>query len=487
METNIYQEKDTYQDPLVGRYTDKEMQHLFSENFKFRTWRKCWIALAEAQRELGLPQVTAEMIEEMKAAQDSIDHGVAKKKEKEIRHDVMAHVYEFGTHCPSAKGIIHLGATSQFVGCNTDLIQQREALKIIKKGLINTICNLAKFADLHKNTVTLGFTHYQPAQPTTLGKRATLYLLDLLFDLQQIEQVEKMLKKCRGAKGTTGTQASYLELFDGDFEKVKQLDKLVAQKLGFEDVLPVTSQTYSRKIDTIIVKALAGIAESAHKFAVDLRLLSNLKIMEEPFAKNQTGSSAMAYKRNPMRSERMTALSRKLISLPFDFAQVHANQWMERTLDDSSIRRINIPHAYLLANAILKLYQNITEGMVVYPEQVKRHLKEELPFMATEVMLMELSNQGHDRQQMHEKIKHHSLEAGKKVKLEGQMNDLIDRVGSDPEIPLDKEFLSNLILNPERFAGAAEKQTEEFLLNHVQPALNKNFQLLDYSRTELNV
>ena len=476
-----------YSDPLVSRYTDKEMQQIFSDNFKFRTWRKCWLALAEAQMELGLQQVTPVMIAELKAAQNDIDYSVVKEKEKEIRHDVMAHVYEFGTHCPTAKGIIHLGATSQFVGCNTDLIQQKEALKIIKRGLINTINNLTKFAAEHKGLVSLGYTHYQPAQPTTLGKRATLYILDLLFDLEQIESAENLLKKGRGAKGTTGTQASYLELFNNDFDKVKQLDRLVACKLGFDDVLPVTGQTYTRKIDTIIVKALAGIAESAHKFAVDLRLLSNLKIMEEPFAKNQTGSSAMAYKRNPMRSERMTALSRKLISLPFDFAQIHANQWMERTLDDSSIRRINIPHAFLLANAVLKLYQNITKGMVVYPKQVRKHLQEELPFMAAEVMLMELSKAGKDRQEMHELIKQHSLEAGRKVKQEGQMNDLFSRIAADAGIPLTEEFLQSLVESPERFAGAAVKQTEEFLERNVQPILQKYSYLLDDSVCEIDV
>lgn len=474
---------DVYQDPLVSRYTDKEMQYVFSNDFKFQTWRKCWTALAEAQMELGLKQITPEMIEELKKAQKTIDYDAAKEKEKEIRHDVMAHVYEYGTHCPKAKGIIHLGATSQFVCCNTDLIQIREALKIIKIGIVNTISNLNKFANEHKSLVTLGYTHYQPAQPTTIGKRTTLYILDLLFDLQQIE---KVLIMARGVKGTTGTQASYMELFD-DYEKVKQLDKLVSKKLGFEASFPVTGQTYTRKFDTIVAKAISGIAESAHKFAVDMRLMSNLKMMEEPFAKSQTGSSAMAYKRNPMRSERMTALSRKLINLQIDFSHIHANQWFERTLDDSSIRRIDIPQTFLLANAILKLYQNITDGMVVYPAQIKKHLNEELPFMATEVILMELSKKGHDRQEMHEIIKKHSVEAGKTVKMHGKSNDLFKRLAEDDAIPVTEEFLNKLLENPQRFAGAASTQTEEFLKNKVKPVLEKYSDLVGSSNKEINV
>ena len=475
---------DIYQDPLVGRYTDKEMQQIFSDDFKFQSWRKCWIALAESQKELGLKQVSNEMVEELIKAYSTINYDVAKEKEKEIRHDVMAHVHEFGTHCDKAKGIIHLGATSQFVGCNTDLIQMREAIKIIKKDLINTISNLTKFASVHKDTVTLGYTHFQPAQPTTIGKRATIYIQDLLLDLEQLEQLDF---KARGAKGTTGTQASYLELFDNDFEKVKQLDQKVSVKLGFKDSFPVTGQTYTRKFDTIVVKALAGIAESAHKFAVDLRLLSNLKVMEEPFAKSQTGSSAMAYKRNPMRSERMTALARKLINLPLNFAQTHANQWFERTLDDSAIRRMDIPQAFLLTNAILKLYQNITDGMVVYKAQAKRYLDQELPFMATEVILMELAKEGHDRQEMHEIIKKHSVAAAKVVKEEGKPNDLFERLLKDTAIPLEKAFLDGLLQNPARFAGAASLQTEEFLKMKVDPLLKKNASLLDVKSTDINV
>ena len=475
-----------YQEPLVSRYTDKVMQQIFSDDFKFSTWRKCWIALAEAQMKIGLPQVKQAMIDEMIIAQKKIDYDVAKAKEKEIRHDVMAHVFEFGTHCPTAKGIIHLGATSMFVCCNTELIQIREALKLVKAGLVSTINNLAKFAEEHASLVTLGYTHYQPAQPTTVGKRTVLYIQNLLFDLKQVDAVESSLK-ARGVKGTVGTQASYLELFDGDYGKVKQLDDLVSKKLGFSGSFPVTGQTYSRKLDSFIAKTLAGIAESAHKFAVDMRLLSNLKVMEEPFAKSQTGSSAMAYKRNPMRSERMTALCRKLINLQLDLSHTHANQWFERTLDDSSLRRMSIPQMFLLANAVLKLYQNITDGVIVYPAQVKRHLDNELPFMATEAVLMELCKQGEDRQKMHEIIKKHSVEAAKTVKLEGKRNDLFQRLADDPEIPVTESFLNQFLENPERFAGAASLQTKEFLKNIVQPVLEKYSDLVGEADSEINV
>jgi len=477
---------DIYKDPLVSRYTDKKMQNLFSDNFKYKTWRRCWIALAESQNELGLKQVTKSMVKELKDAKDKIDYDVVSKKEKEIRHDVMAHVYEYGTHCPNAKGIIHLGATSQFVVCNTDLIQIKEALKIIKTGLVNTIKNLKEFADEHKDLVTLGYTHYQPAQPTTVGKRTTLYIQDLMMDLVQIEILEKSIK-ARGAKGTTGTQASFLELFDDDFKKVKKLDKMVSEKLGFDSSYPVTGQTYTRKTDSIVSKVLAGIAESAHKFAVDLRLLSNLKILEEPFAKKQTGSSAMAYKRNPMRSERMTALSRKLMNLQLDFSHTHANQWFERTLDDSSLRRISLPQSFLLCNAILKLYQNITDGMVVYPAQIKKHMDEELPFMSTEVILMEMAKKGHDRQEMHEIIKKHSVDAAKVVKMKGKQNDLFERLAKDNDIAVDENFLNELLTDPKRFAGAAEVQTEEYLKNEVKPILDKYKKLIGKGNTEINV
>ena len=477
---------EIYQEPLVSRYTDKAMQQIFSNDFKFQTWRRCWIALAEAQMKLGLPQVKQSMIDEMIIAQKKIDYDIAKAKEKEIRHDVMAHVFEFGTHCPTAKGIIHLGATSMFVCCNTELIQIRKALGLIKVSLISTIHNLTKFAQEHASLVTLGYTHYQPAQPTTIGKRTVLYIQDLLFDLKQLEELESSLK-ARGVKGTVGTQASYMELFNGDYDKVKQLDTLVSKKLGFSESFPVTGQTYSRKLDSFISKTLSNIAESAHKFAVDMRLLSNLKVMEEPFAKSQTGSSAMAYKRNPMRSERMTALSRKLINLQSDMSHTYANQWFERTLDDSSLRRMNIPQMFLLANAVLKLYQNITDGMVVYPAQIKKYLDNELPFMATEAILMELCKQGEDRQKMHEIIKKHSVEAAKTVKLEGKRNDLFQRLADDPEIPVTESFLNQFLENPERFAGAASLQTKEFLNNNVQPVLEKYSDLIGEADSEINV
>jgi len=477
---------DIYKDPLVSRYTDKEMQHIFSDNFKFITWRKCWTALAEAQKELGISQITEEMINELINAQKNIDYSVALEKEKETRHDVMSHVYEYGTHCPKAKGIIHLGATSMFVCCNTELIQIREALKLVKSALINTINNLYKFADENKSLIILGYTHYQPAQPTTVGKRTTLYIQDLLMDLVQIEQLESSIK-ARGTKGTVGTQASYMELFNNDYEKVKQLDKLVSKKLGFEDNFFITGQTYPRKFDTFVAKVLAGIAESAHKFAVDLRLLSNLKMMEEPFGKSQIGSSAMAYKRNPRRSELMTALSRKLINLQLDFPHIHSNQWLERSLDDSSIRRMDIPQIFLLTNAILKIYQNITDRIVVYPAQIKKHLNEELPFMATEAILMDLCKKGEDRQKMHEIIKKHSFEAAKMVKLEGKSNDLFKRLAEDNEIPVTREFLNDVIENPQRFSGAAEIQTEEFLKNEVKPYLEKYSDLIGKSDSTLNV
>jgi len=476
-----------YQEPLVSRYTDKEMQHIFSDDFKFKAWRKCWIALAEAQKELGLKQITQEKIDEMKKAlEEYIDYEKVAEKEKEIRHDVMSHVFEFGEHCPKAKGIIHLGATSQFICCNTDLAQIREALKLIKSALVNAINNLYKFSDEHKSLVTLGYTHYQPAQPTTIGKRFTLYIQDLLMDLEQIKQIESTIK-ARGAKGTTGTQASFMELFDNDYEKVKELDKIVSSKLGFSDSFSVTGQTYPRKIDTLIAKMLSGMAESANKFAVDFRLMSNLKLMEEPFESSQTGSSAMAYKRNPMRTERMTALCRKLMNLQLNFAHTHSSQWFERSLDDSAIRRMDIPQAFLLANAILKIYQNVTKGMVVYPAQIKKHLEQELPFMATEVILMELSKKGCDRQEMHEIIKKHSVDAGKKVKLEAKPNDLFERLAKDEAIPVDKEFLNKLLENPERFAGAAEQQTEEYLEKDVKPVLAKYSGLIGKSSSEMSV
>lgn len=479
--------REVYQEPLVSRYTSPEMQQIFSEKTKFTTWRRCWIALAEAQHELGLDDiVTAEMVNELKEHATDIDFEVAAAKEKEIRHDVMAHVYAYGKQCPKAEAIIHLGATSQFVGCNTDLIIQKQALAFIKKALVNVIANLVKFCRQYKDLATLGYTHYQPAQPTTVGKRFTLYIQDLLMDLDYLENLESQFK-ARGAKGTVGTQATFIELFKGDHEKVRQLDRLVAEKLGFDKVFAVTGQTYTRKLDMKTVETLAGIGASAHKFAVDLRLLSNLKVQEEPFAKKQVGSSAMAYKRNPMRSERMTGLSRKLMGLAADFGATYANQWFERTLDDSAIRRMDIPQAFLLTDAILKLYLNITSGMVVFPKQIERHLRQELPFMATEKILMECVEKGKSRQEMHEVVKVHSLEAGRVVKQEGGDNDLLSRLGQDESIPFDQAELDAMIGNGSEFVGRAPEQTEEFLAEVVEPRLSAYQDLLGEMDSTLSV
>jgi len=471
--------RDLYQEPLVSRYTSVEMQTIFSERNKFTTWRRCWIALAEAQHEMGLDDlVTRAMVEELKKHAEDIDFELAAQKEKEIRHDVMAHVYAYGQQCPLAEPIIHLGATSQFVGCNTDLLLQKQALKLIKKALLTVIANLRAFCRKHKGLVTLGYTHYQPAQPTTVGKRHTIYLQDLLMDLDSIEWLENQIK-ARGAKGTVGTQATFLELFRGDHQKVRQMDELVAKKLGFSQLFPVTGQTYTRKLDCKTAETLAGIATSAHKFAVDLRLLSNLKVQEEPFEKNQVGSSAMAYKRNPMRSERMTGLARKLMGLVPNFYATYANQWFERTLDDSAIRRMDIPQAFLLGDAILRLYMNITSDMVVYPKQIEKLLRQELPFMATEKILMAAVRKGASRQEMHEVVKQHSVAAGKMVKEEGGDNDLLIRLAADERLPFSLTELEELMANPAEFAGRAEAQTEEFLAEEVEPRLERYRHLLE--------
>jgi len=480
-------DRSIYQEPLVGRYTSKEMQYLFSEEYKFTTWRKCWIALAEAQYELGLTHlVTSEMIGQMKANQSNIDYELASKKEKEIRHDVMAHVYEFGTKAPLAEGIIHLGATSQFVVCNTDLIIQKQAIERVRQGVLNVIQNLAAFAEKHKGLATLGFTHYQPAQPTTVGMRNTLYVQDLIMDLDYIDSYVDQIK-ARGAKGTVGTQATFLELFKNDHHKVRQLDKRVAQKLGFDASFAVTGQTYTRKLDTKLFETLAGVASTAHKFAVDLRLLSNLKVQEEPFALNQTGSSAMAYKRNPMRSERMTGLSRKLMGLPANSYGTYSNQWFERTLDDSAIRRMDIPQGFLLADAILKLFVNITSNMVVYPSQIAKHLRSELPFMATEKILMEAVEKGESRQEMHEVVKEHSVAAGIQVKENGGENDLLHRLANDSRVPFNYDELNCLISDYSSFTGRATQQTEEFLNEIVYPLLKKNIHRMKGIDSSLNV
>ncbi len=479
--------RNVYQEPLVSRYTSPEMQWIFSEENKFQKWRQCWIALAEAQYELGLTNiVTKEMVDELKAHKDDIDFDVAAAKEKEIRHDVMAHVYAYGLKCPTAEPIIHLGATSQFVGCNADLMMQREALALVKKGLVHVIANLSQFCLKHKDLATLGYTHYQPAQPTTVGKRNTLYLQDLIMDLDYIEHLEKQVK-ARGAKGTVGTQATFLELFKGDHEKVRALDKLVSAKLGFSDVFGVTGQTYTRKLDMKTAETLAGVGSTAHKFAVDMRLLSNLKVQEEPFAKSQVGSSAMAYKRNPMRSERMTGLSRKLMGLPANFGGTYANQWFERTLDDSAIRRMDIPQAFLLTDAILKLFMNITSDMVVYPAQIQRHLQQELPFMSTEKILMECVEKGESRNVMHEVVKVHSVEAGLEVKNNGSANDLLVRLGNDPRIPFSQDELEAMVGDGSEFTGRAPEQTIEYIAEEVQPVLDRYRDLLGEMDSSLNV
>ncbi len=464
---------DIYREPLVSRYTSTEMQRIFSEKTKFSTWRKCWVALAEAQYELGLKDIiTVEMLEQMRNNVNNIDYDLAAEKEKEIRHDVMAHVWEYGLKCPAAAGIIHLGATSQFVVCNTDLILQKQAMALIRSSLLQVIQNLSRFSLRYKDLATLGFTHYQPAQPTTVGKRNTIYLQDLIMDLEYIEHYLNQVK-ARGAKGTVGTQATFLELFRGDHEKVRKLDRLVSEKLGFEKSFGVTGQTYTRKLDMKLAETLAGIGATAHKFAVDLRLLSNLKVQEEPFAQKQTGSSAMAYKRNPMRSERLTGLARKLMNLPQNFAATYSNQWFERTLDDSAIRRMDIPQCFLLTDAILRLFINITSDMVVYPSQIEKHLLAELPFMATEKILMEAVARGESRQEMHEIIKEHSLASGKVVKEEGKDNDLLVRLGDDRRVPFTHPELVAMISDYSQFTGRAAQQTEEYLAEEVAPLLEK--------------
>jgi len=466
--------REIYQEPLVSRYTSRKMQELFSEKNRFTTWRRCWIALAEAQFELGLTDIISqEMIDEMKANQFNIDYDLAAAKEKEIRHDVMAHVFEFGKKCPKAEGIIHLGATSQFVVCNTDLIIQKDAFSLIRSSLLHVIKNLASFCEKYKDLPTLGFTHYQPAQPTTVGKRNTLYIQDLIMDLSFIDFFLGQIK-ARGAKGTVGTQATFIELFKGDNDTVRKMDELVSKKLGFSQAFAVTGQTYTRKLDMKMAETLSGIGASAHKFAVDLRLLSNLKVQEEPFEKNQTGSSAMAYKRNPMRCERMTGLARKLMGLPQDFAATYSNQWFERTLDDSAIRRMDIPQAFLLTDAILKLYINITSDMVVYPMQIDKLLKAELPFMSTEKILMEAVKKGKSRQEMHEVIKDHSIISGKMIKEYGQENDLLERLAQDDRIPFTLDELNHLIGNYKQFTGRATAQTAEYLEEVVYPLLKAN-------------
>lgn len=460
-----------YTSSLSERYPSKEMKYLFSPEMKFRTWRKLWIALAESEKELGLP-ITDEQIAELKAAADDINYDDAKEREKIVRHDVMSHVYAYGLQCPNAKGIIHLGATSCYVGDNTDLIIMTEALKLVRKKLINVIANLADFAEKYKAMPALGFTHFQPAQPTTVGKRATLWLHDLVLDLDDLEHVLDNMKLL-GSKGTTGTQASFLELFDGDLEKVKKIDGLIAEKMGFDGCYPVSGQTYSRKIDSRVLNVLAGIAQSAHKFSNDIRLLQHLKEIEEPFEKNQIGSSAMAYKRNPMRSERIAALSNFVIAGSLNPAITASTQWFERTLDDSANKRLSVSESFLAIDGVLELYMNITSGLVVYPKVIEARLMSELPFMATENIMMDAVKAGGDRQVLHEKIRQHSMAAGKRVKEEGADNDLLDRIAADPDFNMTKEQLLAL-MKPENFTGCAESQTEDFLNTVVKPIIEAN-------------
>ena len=447
------------------------MKYLFSPEMKFRTWRKLWIALAESEKELGLP-ITDEQIAELKAAADDINYEAAKEREKIVRHDVMSHVYAYGLQCPNAKGIIHLGATSCYVGDNTDLIIMTEALRLVRKKLINVIANLADFAEKYKAMPALGFTHFQPAQPTTVGKRATLWLHDLVLDLEDLDHVLDNMKLL-GSKGTTGTQASFLELFDGDLEKVKKIDGLIAEKMGFDGCYPVSGQTYSRKIDSRVLNVLAGIAQSAHKFSNDIRLLQHLKEIEEPFEKNQIGSSAMAYKRNPMRSERIAALSNFVIAGALNPAITASTQWFERTLDDSANKRLSVSESFLAIDGVLELYMNITSGLVVYPKVIEARLRAELPFMATENIMMDAVKAGGDRQVLHEKIRQHSMAAGKRVKEEGADNDLLDRIAADPDFNMTKEQLLAL-MKPENFTGCAESQTEDFLKTIVKPIIEAN-------------
>jgi adenylosuccinate lyase len=463
--------REVYREPLVSRYTSRAMQELFSEDTKFRTWRRCWIALAEAQRELGLTDlVSAEAIEQMKANEGDINYDVAEAKERELRHDVMAHVHAFGVQCPAAAGIIHLGATSQFVGCNTDLVLHRQALGMIRDDLVRAIDQLAESVERYKGQPILGATHFQPAQPTTLGKRLSLALQDLLLDLDAVEWVLERIA-ARGAKGTTGTQASFLTLFKGDRDKVAELDRLVAAKLGFDAAFPVTGQTYPRKLDTKIAEALAGIGASAHWIGTNVRLMSGLGELDEPFGKKQVGSSAMAYKRNPMRSERMCALSRKLLNLPADFHATHAVQWMERTLDDSSIRRMDIPQAYLLADAVLGLLIDIGGGLSANPAAIRARLDAQLPFLATEEIIVAAVEKGLSRQEAHAVIREHSLKVSQAVREQGARNDLLDRLAADERLPLSGADLTALAGDPARFVGLAEEQVDRYLAQVVRPRL----------------
>ena len=474
---------DKYVSPLSERYASKEMQYIFSPDMKFRTWRKLWIALAETEKELGL-NITDEQIAELKAHADDINYEVAKEREKVVRHDVMSHVYAYGVQCPKAKGIIHLGATSCYVGDNTDIIVMNEALKLVKKKLINVLAELAKFADTYKNQPTLAFTHFQPAQPTTVGKRATLWMQELMLDLEDLDHVISTLKLL-GSKGTTGTQASFLELFDGDQETIDKIDPMIAAKMGFKECYPVSGQTYSRKVDTRVLNVLAGIAASAHKFSNDIRLLQHLKEVEEPFEKTQIGSSAMAYKRNPMRSERIASLSRYVMVDALNPAITSATQWFERTLDDSANKRLSVPEAFLAIDGILDLYLNVVDGLVVYPKVIEKHMMAELPFMATENIMMDAVKAGGDRQELHERIRTLSMEAGRNVKVEGKDNNLLELIAADPAFNMSLEDLKKS-MDPSKYVGRAPLQVENFLKNVVNPVLEANKEILGM-KAEINV
>ena len=474
---------DKYVSPLSERYASKEMQYIFSPDMKFRTWRRLWIALAETEKELGLP-ITQEQIDELKAHKDDINYDVAKERERQVRHDVMSHVYAYGVQCPKAKGIIHLGATSCYVGDNTDIIVMTEALKLVKKKLVNVIAELAKFAEKYKDLPTLAFTHFQPAQPTTVGKRATLWMQEFMLDLEDLNYVLSTMKLL-GSKGTTGTQASFLELFDGDQETIDKIDPMIAEKMGFKQCYPVSGQTYSRKVDTRVVNILAGIAASAHKFSNDIRLLQHLKEVEEPFEKSQIGSSAMAYKRNPMRSERIASLSRFVMVDAMNPAITSATQWFERTLDDSANKRLSVPEGFLAIDGILDLCLNVVDGLVVYPKVIEKRLRSELPFMATENIMMDAVKAGGDRQELHERIRELSMEAGKTVKVEGKDNNLLELIAADPAFNLTLEELEKT-MDPAKYTGRASIQVDAFLKNVINPMLEENKDLLGMT-AEINV
>ncbi|MDD6214077.1 MAG: adenylosuccinate lyase [Firmicutes bacterium] len=474
---------NTYESPLNSRYASKEMQYIFSPDKKFTTWRKLWIALAESEKELGL-NITEEQISELKAHLDDINYDVAKKRELEVRHDVMSHVYAYGVQCPKAKPIIHLGATSCYVGDNTDIIIMTEALRLIRKKLVNVICELSKFAKANKDLPTLAFTHFQPAQPTTVGKRATLWIQDLIMDL---EVVEHQLSKAKllGSKGTTGTQASFLELFDGDHEKCKLLDKKIAEKMGYGSCFAVSGQTYPRKLDYQMLSVLSGIAQSAYKFSNDIRLLQHMKQIEEPFEKSQIGSSAMAYKRNPMRCERIGSLARYVIVDALNPAITASTQWFERTLDDSANKRISIPEAFLAVDAILNLYINVVDGLVVYPKVIRQQFMKEIPFMATENIMMDAVKRGGDRQELHEKIRVYSMEAGKQVKQEGKENNLLELIAGDPAFGMTLDELEAL-MKPENYVGRSREQVTDFLNEEVKPLMDQYIDELGVN-VEINV